>query len=59
MKSKSNIVVIEKENGHVWIKHESFNWVFCKRCGFVRRADKRNKACRGTVRIRTRSTSSS
>lgn len=44
--------VIAVSNGHHWV--ERFNLVCCRDCGIVRRADDRNKPCRGKVRVELR-----
>jgi hypothetical protein len=41
--------VLAASNGHHWIKFRSL--VCCRDCGIVRRADDRNKPCKGVVKI--------
>lgn len=41
--------VIAESNGHHWIKWRHF--VCCRDCGFIRRADDKNKPCRGVVTV--------
>jgi hypothetical protein len=41
--------VIAQSNGHHWIS--DFNLVCCRDCGIVRRADDKNKRCRGVVKV--------
>lgn len=41
--------VIAESNGHHWI--ERFNLVCCRDCGIVRRADDKNKPCKGVVSV--------
>lgn len=41
--------VIAESNGHHWI--ERFNLVYCRDCGFVRRADDQNQPCKGVVSV--------
>lgn len=41
--------VVAESNGHHWI--ERFNLVCCRDCGFVRRADDKNKPCKGVVKV--------
>jgi hypothetical protein len=41
--------VIATSNGHHWI--EAFGLTCCRDCGIVRRADDKNKPCRGVVKV--------
>jgi hypothetical protein len=41
--------VIAESNGHHWIKWHTF--VSCRDCGFIRRADDKNRPCPGTVKV--------
>lgn len=41
--------VIATTNGHPWIR--AFGMTCCRDCGMVRRADDKNKPCRGVVRV--------
>jgi len=41
--------VIGRSNGHRWIDWRSI--ICCADCGFIRRADDKNKPCRGTVSV--------
>lgn len=45
----SQVLGVATSNGHHWI--ERFNLVCCRDCGIVRRADDKNKPCRGVVRV--------
>lgn len=36
---------------HEWVRFDGFTYDVCGICGVVRRADDRNKPCRGTVRV--------
>jgi len=36
---------------HEWFKPSWLKWESCKVCGVVRRADRKNKPCRGPVKI--------
>lgn len=36
---------------HQWVRPTGFKWDFCAVCGFVRRADDKNKPCRGPSRV--------
>lgn len=41
--------VLDTSNGHHWIEWRAF--VCCRDCGIIRRADDRNKPCRGVVKV--------
>lgn len=47
--TRDDTKVIAESNGHHWI--ERFNLVCCRDCGFVRRADDKNKPCKGVVKV--------
>jgi hypothetical protein len=49
-------MVIAESSGHHWV--ERFHLVCCRDCGFVRRADDQNKACKGVVTVGPRRQSS-
>lgn len=56
--NKDDYELVGEEDGHVWIIHRMFKkkgWITCKRCGIIKRATGKNKPCKGTVRITTRS----
>lgn len=36
---------------HAWMQREQDRWPFCRWCGIVRRADDKNKPCRGVVHV--------
>lgn len=36
---------------HLWMQREQDRYQFCRWCGFIRRADDKNKPCPGIVRI--------
>lgn len=52
--------VIEEVEGHRWGRFTATpllggkDWVVCFNCGMIRRADKRNKPCRGRVQVQPR-----
>lgn len=50
MSSKREIFA--ESNGHRWMLYD--NIPCCKICGIVRRADDKNKACKGPTAIRLR-----
>ncbi len=39
---------------HRWARRETFGFTACSACGIVRRADGKNKPCRGPVVVRPR-----
>jgi hypothetical protein len=41
--------VVAESNGHHWIKFGRM--IYCRDCGFIRRADDKNKPCRGVVNV--------
>lgn len=41
--------IAPNQHQHFW--HERFGLTCCKKCGMVRRADDKNKPCRGPVRV--------
>jgi len=43
-----------ESNGHIWMVSERYSWEFCEHCGIVRRADDKNKLCKGKVGISLR-----
>jgi hypothetical protein len=45
-------VIVGESNGHTWIKWHKM--ICCRDCGFIRRADDKNKPCRGKVGITLR-----
>ncbi len=42
---------------HEWFRHPTLIFDSCKLCGIIKRADGRNKPCRGLVKIGLRSVS--
>jgi hypothetical protein len=50
--SVANCEIIAQSNGHKWI--EWHGMVCCRDCGFIRRADDKNKPCHGIVRVTLR-----
>lgn len=49
-------VVIAESNGHMWAewKFASMTMICCNRCGIIRRADDKNKPCKGEIRVALR-----
>jgi len=43
------MTVIAESNGHHWIKWRQFTC--CRDCGIIRRADDKNKPCKGVVKV--------
>lgn len=37
---------------HIWTTDMRWTWQFCKVCGIVRRADEKNKPCKGPTKLR-------
>lgn len=52
MSSVQERAVIAVSNGHHWI--EAFNLVCCRDCMIVRRADDKNKPCKGPAPLSLR-----
>lgn len=40
---------------HDWFKPDFLDYECCRKCGIVKRADGKNKECRGIVRVEMRS----
>lgn len=36
---------------HDWQNRPGIKWTFCMRCGIIQRADKKNKPCKGLVKL--------
>lgn len=41
-----------RDGEHAWFKFKNDNFDTCAKCGFIRRADDKNKECPGKARIR-------
>lgn len=50
LSSVASYDVVAVSNGHHWIKTR-YSFVACRDCGFIRRADDRNKPCPGVVKV--------
>lgn len=50
---KPSPTVFDRSNGHEWAKWEftSMTLVCCNICGIVRRADDKNRPCKGKVKV--------
>lgn len=44
----------ENEDAHDWFVPEFIGYECCRKCGIVRRADDKNKPCKGVVRVALR-----
>ena len=42
---------ILEENGHLWFYFMKDRFLSCKKCGFIRRIDGKNKPCKGVTKI--------
>src|SRR5262249_41909487 len=46
---------IDADGTHDWFNPGWFSsWECCRQCGIIRRADRKNKPCRGAVHVETR-----
>lgn len=54
MSDESQWKFTEEVDGHKWGFWKGDKFECCRWCGMVRRADKRNKHCRGKVKVELR-----
>lgn len=55
--SEREFILAEEVDGHRWGRFTASSvlggkdWEVCFNCGMIRRADKKNKPCRGSVKV--------
>ena len=42
---------IEIDNGHDWIMDWRDQYQYCRRCGYIRRADRKSNPCKGPAKV--------